>query len=132
MPRLKRRGICKIYKDLLSRLPSTYPKPSLVVHSNLTMLNESFKDCGPQCLEDDISPVAYCDPEDYTVHVADSIRKCPVEQMVFYYLHEIGHLYALKRYGEIDPRWDDDDLCEQYADRFALRWVSRLKKERWI
>lgn len=130
--RSDKREIVIRYNALLKRLPYTYPKPSLVVHSSFKSLNDMYK-TGQNCPEDhNLMPVAFCNPEDNTVHIAVLQNKYSMEELLRFCLHEIGHLYALEKYGEEDPRWDDDKLGEKFADKFASRWINRLKKEKWL
>lgn len=126
-------GICHIYKKLLERLPKTYPKPKLIVHPNLSELYSYF--CGnSEGIRKDpgYPPQAFCDGDDNTIHVPIQLNRETREDIVKLYLHEIGHLYALNRYGEGNRRWSVYKDSERYANQFASRWFSRLKKERWI
>lgn len=131
--RKKSTGVCRIYRDLLERLPNTYPQPSLVVHSSLSELyNYYWSDDEKDPGDPGHPPFAFCDGSDDTIHVSVQLNREPRESIVWYYLHELGHLYALHKYGEKDKRWSVYTDAECYANRFASRWLSRLKKERWI
>jgi hypothetical protein len=128
-PPIKQRSkIYKIYQLFLERLPATYPKPELVIYPSFIKLHESYM----QGIEDDEPPYAFCDSEDNTVHVPKAINLEDLEDMIWYMAHEVGHLYALEKYGKRDSRWSNNDMAEKYANDFATRWVSRLRKEKWF
>ena len=130
MPKLRESKIDKVYQAVLDRLPSNYPQADLVVHQTITELRECFNDCDGD--EEGDPPYAFCDSDDYTIHVSYAFYNENIQSMSWYFLHEIGHLYALERYGKDDPRWKDFDLAEKYADSFADRWVKKLKEEDWF
>jgi len=134
-PRKKKStGICRIYRDLLERLPNTYPQPTLVVHSSLFELHDYYwsDECDEDPGDPGHPPFAFCDGTDDTIHISVQLNRNSRENIVWYYLHELGHLYALHKYGEEDRRWKEYKEAERFANRFASRWVSRLKKERWL
>ena len=132
--RKKSTGICRIYRELLGRLPNTYPQPSLIVYSSLYELHKNYwsDDDGYDPGDPGHPPFAFCDGTDNTIHVSVQLNREPRESIIWYYLHELGHLYALQKYGESDKRWSKYKDAERYANRFASRWLSKLKKERWI
>ena len=117
-----------LFDTLNLRLPSTYPKPHLVVHPTLKKLEKSFRRGND--FSKNIIPEAFCDINNNTVHVANILRKKNEFEILWFYLHEIGHLYAVKRYGIYNVRWKDARESESYADNFANRWVRRLQQER--
>lgn len=128
------RKMYKIYTKLIERLPSTYPHPTLVVHVNLTELIRYYWDDEGEMDRGDPghSPYAFCDGIDSTIHVSYTLIKEPTNTILWYFLHELGHLYALQQYGKSDKRWGDYKVGEKYANRFASRWLNKLKKEGWL
>jgi hypothetical protein len=118
----------KAYDSLIQRLPSTYPHATLIVQS-LAELHKAY--CrGPE--ERDTSttePLAFCNGGTNTIHIPLELGAEPLQKILWYMLHEIGHLYALGRYGCRDQRWNSSDIAEKYADRFADRWTHRLEAE---
>ena len=126
-----RKRIRKVYKALLDRLPTTYPQARLVVHSSTQKLREYYTKTEGK--ESGDPPCAYCDVEGWTIHVPVdldfSFRGTMPRRFAEIMLHEIGHLYVHQKYGEEDPRWDDHETAEKYADRFAARWIKRIDKE---
>ena len=109
MARLKRKkpsGMYTIYKELLERLPRTYPQPSLIVHDSLIEMRDYFWYAEKELPDDPgYPPFAFCDGINNTIHVSLQMNKESRENMIKIYLHEIGHLYAFKKYGEKDKRW---------------------------
>jgi Zn-dependent peptidase ImmA (M78 family) len=134
MVRFRKLGIRGIYRSLLERLPSTYPKPNLIVHHSLSELADRYWDGAeePHTGDPGHPPFAFCDGDKQTIHIAAQLNREPVESIVWYYLHELGHLFALQRYGEHSDKFKKYKVAEKYANRFASRWVRRLKKERWL
>ncbi len=129
------RKMYRIYTQLVERLPSTYPRAMLVVHINLKELARYYWDSEGQDLEQGDpghSPFGFCDGEDNTIHVAYTLIKESTSSIVWYFLHEMGHLYALQHYGDRDPRWTNYIIAEKYANRFANRWLNKLKQEDWF
>lgn len=124
--------VYELYHKILDRLPSTYPKAVLTIYDTLEELHQYFY----KYYEDDpllakgSPPNAFCD-ETYVVHIPLSLgdKQWTTYNLALHYLHEIGHLYALKKYGIEDLRWKDNRLSEKYADAFAYRWLRRLDKE---
>jgi len=122
--------IHKAYDNLLKRLPSTYPHAVLIVHKNFASLREMYWRGELESRNAaDYEPLAFCDGEKNTIHMPLSFAKETYQQIVWFALHEIGHLYALNKYGWEDKRWNGNKVAERYADRFADRWTSRLKAE---
>jgi Zn-dependent peptidase ImmA (M78 family) len=124
--------ISRVFSKITRRLPSTYPKTLLVIHSSLKKLQSYFLETGGTALDPGDPghpPFAYCDGEDNSIHVASVLNRDSARQISWYLLHEIGHLRALQKYGEEDSRWDDYKQAEHYANRFANKWCNRLKKE---
>jgi hypothetical protein len=120
----------KLYIKVLNRLPSTYPQPKLVIHSSIIDLRNSYWDETPSDYDLQHPPIAWCDMSDTSVHVAlTNLRKEDVSNVLFYYLHEIGHLYAYKKYGLKSLKWKDRKTSEKYADDFAARWTKKLIME---
>lgn len=118
-----------LFDTLISRLPSTYPQPHLVLHSTLKELEKSFRH--DNAFFKNIIPEAFCDISTNTIHVASYFfRNKNQFEIMWYYLHEIGHFYAVQRYGLCDVRWKDIKESERFADKFANRWVRRLQQER--
>lgn len=121
--------IYKIYNKVFKRLPKTYPKAGLVVHTNLEELQKYYIDSEGKAYGDESLPFAFCDANTNTIHVHLTISDEPIASIAWYYLHEIGHLYAYQRYGIEDRKWQDYTTAEKYANEFAGRWVRKMKKE---
>lgn len=119
----------KIYQLLLERLPSTYPQATLVIHKTLTSLRKSYFKGETPDIDD---PFAFCNSSDMSIHASKSFYKIDTNDIVFYLLHEVGHLYAYKKYGDKDIRWEDYKSAERYANRFAYRWLKKLIREKWF
>jgi Zn-dependent peptidase ImmA (M78 family) len=123
----------ELYEKILDRLPSTYPKPKLIIHSSMKKLKSSYWDTNTYDKDYDAPPVAWCGIKDNTIHVAlTNLKTEDIYNIIFNYLHEIGHLYAFHKYGFNNQRWLDDKLCERYADDFATRWLKKLIKEKFL
>lgn len=120
--------ILKIYQSLIDRLPSSYPCADLVIHSSVRKLRECYRKSEG---DDGDPPYAFCDSNDNTIHVSAAFDAETIRSVAWYFLHEIGHLYALQRYGDQDKRWKDTKISERYANAFADRWTKRLEKEGW-
>lgn len=124
--------ISKLFSKVMRRLPSTYSKVTLVLHTSLKKLQSYFYETDGIPLDPGDPgepPFAFCDGEDNSIHVASVLSKESASMVSWYMLHEIGHLQALQKYGEKDPRWDDYKQAERYANRFADRWCKKFKKE---
>ena len=127
--------ISRVFSRILRRLPSTYPKSVLVIHTSLRKLQLYFLEINGTALDPGdpgLPPFAFCYGEDNSIHVASLLNKDSIQQISWYLLHEIGHLQALQRYGEKDRRWEDYKQAEYYANRFADRWCNKLKEERFF
>ena len=121
-------AIKEVFDLILQRLPSTYPKAKLIIHSSISELTYEYQR-GSHGDKQGPPPFGYCDNRDNSVHVVAQLSREKHYDVAWYLLHEIGHLYAYERYGERDRRWSDYKNAEQYANRFADRWVKKLKKE---
>jgi len=124
--------VSRTFSRIIKRLPSTYPKAVLVVHTSLKKLQSYYWETNGTALDPGDpghSPFAYCDGEDYSIHIASNLKKESVSEIGWYLLHEMGHLRALQRFGVRDPRWHDYKLAERYANKFADRWCDKLKEE---
>ena len=111
------------------RLPSTYPNPALITYSNSRELQTYYQKANWEIPEYRYDPYVFCDGEDSSIHIESKLGRESGCDISWYLLHEIGHLLALQKYGEKDPRWNDFKLSEQYADNFANRWCKKLKEE---
>ena len=137
-PRKKTRNsrrMYQVYTKLLKRIPSTYPRPTLVVHVNLFELVRYYWDSEGRAVESGDPghpPFAFCDGEDNTIHISYTLIKESNNTIIWYFLHELGHLYALHKYGESNSKWNNYKIGENYANSFANRWTRKLKKEGWI
>ena len=120
--------ILKVYQLLTERLPATYPHAILVVHPSMRKLRECY---GKSESEDGYPPWAFCDSDDNTIHVSATFNDETTQLISWYFLHEIGHLYALQRYGDQDEKWKNSKISERYANSFADRWSRKLQKEKW-
>lgn len=129
------RKILKIWDRISKRLPSTYPRPSLVIHMSEAELEEYFFEFY-ECSQKDRErpPYAFCDANVQTIHVHATMAEETVKEIAKYLLHEEGHLYAFARYGMEDPRAHDEEerVDEAFANRFASRWIRRLHDEGWF
>lgn len=129
------RKVLKTWDRISKRLPSTYPKASIVVHMSEHELEEyffEFYECSQK--ERDNPPYAFCDANSNTIHVHAGMAELTTRDISWYLLHEEGHLRAFQKFGENDPRAHDRDnkVDEAYANRFASRWVRRLRLEGWF
>lgn len=131
MPKPRESRISKMYQAVLNRLPSTYPQATLIIHKTVFDLRECYKNsCDGD--EEGEPPYAFCDSADNTIHVSHAFYNENLQSMTWYFLHELGHLYSLQKFGEDDPRWGDYKSSERYANNFADRWVKKLKMEGWF
>ena len=127
MPKSK---IREAYQLLLNRLPSTYPQPELIIHQSIQKLRDRYDEY--EVDDNGNPPYAFCNAEDNTIHVSVVFNKETQASLLWFLLHELGHSYALQKYGEENKRWKDIKISEQYANTFADRWAKRLKKEGWF
>lgn len=124
--------LLKIFNVINDRLPSTYPKAKLIIHSNLKKLEENYWGDEEKELEpgDPGDPLfAFCNINDFSIHIAYCLNYETLPNICWYLLHEIGHLQAIRKYGEEDIKWCDYKTAEKYANEFADRWVKKIKKE---
>jgi len=129
------RKILRVWDKLTKRLPSTYPRASIVMHMSEGELEEyffEFYECSQKDRES--PPYAFCDPNLDTIHVHANMACETSKQIAWYLLHEEGHLYAYKKYGQDDPRAHDKEnkIDERFANRFASRWIRRLCADGWF
>ena len=123
-----------IFLRLLERLPASYPKPKLIIHPSQKKLSASYWEIG-KAYDKNINepPIAWCNVLDNSVHIASTSLKLKEEQnILFIFLHEIGHIYAYNKYGFEDPKWYNDRIREKYADDFAARWSKKLILEDFL
>ena len=134
MPKISEKRIKLIYQNILERLPSTYPKAKLIIHKDIKLLIQSYNRNRPNEKKEEKgeSPYAFCDSINNTIHVSLAFLEESVLSVIWYFLHEIGHLYALQKYGLKDPRWSQYETAENYANTFANRWLLKFKKESFI
>jgi hypothetical protein len=126
--------ILKIWEKISKRLPSSYPRASIVLHMSEEELKEYFFEFYELSSQGESPPYAFCDADSNTVHVHATMAEFTIKQVAWYLLHEVGHLYAFQKYSMNDPRANDENgkLDELFANRFASRWVRRLHKEGWF
>jgi hypothetical protein len=130
--------IRELYLKLIERLPSTYPKADLIIHNSTKALRQSYTKMEGKREGNDLAYAfcyADCDANDamhVRIHISLEFNGEHKSNIIWYFLHEIGHLFALQKYGWKDPRWDNYKISERYANGFANRWISRLKNEDWI
>ena len=118
--------IRRAYDSLIQRLPSTYPHAILIVHKSLHDLRQKYwRGLTENRNAADYEPLAFCDGEKNTIHVPLNLAQKTYQQILWYILHEVGHLYALEKYGWRDVKWNGSKAAEKYADRFADRWTDR-------
>ncbi len=131
----KIRKLLKIWDKIAKRLPSTYPKASIVLHMSAEELEEYFFEFYECSTKDRKSPpYAFCDANSNTIHVHATMAELTRKDIAWYLLHEEGHLYAFQKYGINDPRANDknEKIDEAFADRFASRWIRHLRNEGWF
>ena len=134
--------IMDIYNLIKDRLPQTYPQAKLAFFED----EESLSANARVRLKKEDSLYAVCDPDTMTIlmpmnmtFISTNFRgkeiskitplnKTDDSEIAQTLLHELGHLYAGKRYGWDSKQYHD----ESYCDRFANRWVRILKKEKLI
>jgi len=114
--------IRKMYRKLLKRLPSTCPHAKLIIHKNLITLRKDYWK-GEQFNRTE--PYAFCNSVNYTIHVPSSLAESSYMEIAYYLLHELGHLYALKKHGQ------EKFESEKFANDYAGRWLRQLGKELW-
>lgn len=124
--------IYRIFNKIVNRLPQTFPRVALVVHTSVEDLQQyyihNYNITEDEELPEEL-PFAFCDGNTYTVHVHLTMNEEKLQDITWYFLHELGHLYAHSRYGDEDPRWADFQTAEAYANRFANRWLRKLQDE---
>jgi len=129
-------NLIQTFRRIQQRLPSTYPHAALVIHMNENELQKYYYRCmeGEDPTENYPAhhPYAFCDGDAMTVHMHAGMYKETLHQLAWYILHELGHLYAIQKYGKKDSRWKDTNIAESYANNFATRWTKRLKNEGWF
>jgi len=116
--------IKKIYQELSKRISSS--KSKLIIHPTLSHLQKSYGKFN-KFVE---SPHAFFDSNNNTIHISYSTTN--LEELVWLFLHEFSHIYALNKYGENNYRWADSELSEQYANNRANKWIKKLRKEGWF
>jgi Zn-dependent peptidase ImmA (M78 family) len=124
--------ISKVYELILERLPSTYPHAELIIHNSLKKLCQTYwkGESKKTSANKDDDPFCFCDGVKNTIHTPKCLNKSSCEEISWYLLHEVGHLFALQKYGFEDYRWDGDAVAERYANEFATKWNNKIKKER--
>ena len=125
--------VLQIFEIIKNRLPSTYPRPKIVFYEDEKILldhNEIELD-KTQYLK------AACDAaaniimlpltlsETYNSVDDVPLNKLTDDEIAVNLLHEIGHLYFAQRYGNISDEFFNEPEC----DKFAYRWLAKLKKD---
>jgi hypothetical protein len=131
-----------VYNIIKNRLPSTYPRPTLIFFEDEHCMIKYNK----IRVKEDESVYAIVDPETYTISLPlkmtfeyvkpngdkyfnvvpiNKVSEIEIAQVI---LHEIGHLYGGEKYGFDSSQY----FSEQYCDRFANRWVKILVKEKLL
>lgn len=122
--------VFRIYNKIKKRLPYDYPRPMLVFFTDQDDIRDFFK------IKDiDHEFYAVMEPQTGTISIplffyttaADGKKNfisLEEEKIAFVLLHEIGHFYALDKYG-FGEKYNDENYC----NRFARRWVRKMKKE---
>ena len=139
------RRIMDIYEIIKNRLPKTFPKALLSFHENedcMLINTDTTKDVD----ESTVFAVANADTNTINIPLKLTIeyenkktnemlnmevsftQKLTDDEIADILLHELGHLYAAKRYGKTSEQFND----ESYADSFARRWVKILKKDKLL
>ena len=112
----------------LSRMPTHYPKPLLVVHDT-PMALVTFLKKGRYAFHrgyDASDVMGMADAARGTIHLPrTTLTRESKATVLGVLLHEVGHLYAAKRYGAESDQYTD----EARANAFERRWLKRLGKE---
>ena len=134
--------IIDIYETVKSKIPGTYPRPSLAFFENEEIMLKNNK----MRVNKDENVYAVVNPETYTINLPLSmtfeytnskgedytktfpLNKFSDEEIAHTLLHEIAHLYFGERYGYGSKQYSDEKGC----DRFADRWVRKMKASRLI
>lgn len=135
--------VLDLYSCIKEMLPSTYPRPSLAFFENEATLIKNTKIKG---VKQDENLYAVVDPETMTINLplkmkftftnakgheyrkTVQLNRMEDEEIASTLLHEIGHLYHGERYGYDHPKYFDEGL----QDRFAARWLKKMKKGKLI
>ena len=93
-------------RDLLKGfLPQDFPDYGLVIHDNWLGLKEYYRKSlelnGEDKSRAESAYLIYC-AEMNLVHVHPAVGGGTTRNVCWYLLHELGHLYALRTYGEDD------------------------------
>lgn len=135
--------VINIYEIIKDRLPTTYPRPKLAFYED----EEQMLACtDTERGKDETTIYAIVDPDTWTISLSlkliveyistngeeysnlVSINKLSDNDIAHTILHEIGHLFAGKKYGYSSKQYDD----EEYCDRFAGRWLRTLYAEKLL
>jgi hypothetical protein len=131
----------QIYETIKGRLPKTYPRPKLAFYED----EDSLADDN-DIKKDYINLFGVCDPDSNMIKLPLTMeieykskggkvkrKKTPItkideSEIVHTLLHEICHAYYGEKYGYSSKKYNDEEGC----DRFAIRWMYKLLKEKLI
>jgi len=134
--------VLDIYELIKMELPRTYPRPKLAFFED----EESMLKNNRMRVKKNENVYAVVNPETFTINLPlnmaleytnskgnDYTKTVPInkfsdEEIAHTILHEIAHLYFGERYGYESKQYSDEKGC----DRFANRWVRKLKKDKLI
>ena len=123
-------------------LPGTYPRPKLAFFEDEEAMLKNNK----MRIRKDENVYAVVSPETLTISLPLSmtfeytnakgedynktvpLNKFSDEEIAHTIFHEIAHLYFGEKYGYGSKQYSDEKGC----DRFADRWVRRLKSSKLI
>lgn len=121
---MSEKDIIKIFKKIKKHLPYKLPDPKIIIHKSKDSLISYYYLITIDENGYDYHPYAFCDPIENTIHLHRDMDSD--EEIAFFILHEIAHLYAYSNYGPNDIRCCNYDVSERYADTFAYKWVDKL------
>lgn len=111
----------------LDQLPPRYPRPALVLHETPEVMVE-FLRRGRYAFQrgyDASDVLGVADAHRNAIHLPITTLRQSRRAILGTLLHEIGHLYAAKRYGTGSAQYTD----ERRANAFERRWLERLAME---
>jgi len=123
------RKVLQAYKIIENRLPSTYPRPLIILHLNQDQFHQYWKTDKLSSETYDYLPDSFIDTESGALHIHLGMWEDNMDTIISLLLHELGHLMAFQRFKSNDPRNNDTDASEKYAWTFSNRWYKIMKKE---
>lgn len=136
---IKIEKILELYETIKSRLPSNYPRPRLVFFEDDIQMAEYHKF---KMEKNEILYGTYDGKE--TIGIPLTVYKefdyksgsklknvsisSDMDYLAVVLLHELAHAYYGKKYGNPSKQYDDEAGC----DKFAYRWLNKMKKEKLL